>query len=84
MIYYAATRPIAMETSNHVLKPLSYDSNQAFLIVNLYIYISNDVPLPVSPLFDHHRLRLVFNNSKNNRKPTYTWKLNYSLLHGTF
>ena len=25
-------------------------------------------------LSDHHRLRLDFNN-KNNRKPTYTWKL---------
>ena len=27
-------------------------------------------------LSDHHGLRLVFNNNKNNRKPTYTWKLN--------
>jgi hypothetical protein len=24
----------------------------------------------------HHRLRLTFNNNINNRKPTYTWKLN--------
>ena len=31
-------------------------------------------------LSDHHRLRLVFNNNKNNRKPTYTWKLNNALL----
>jgi exonuclease III len=31
-------------------------------------------------LSDHHDLRLVFNNSKNYRKPTYTWKLNNSLL----
>ena len=30
-------------------------------------------------LSDHHRLRLVFNN-KNNRRPTYTWKLNNVLL----
>jgi hypothetical protein len=28
----------------------------------------------------HHRLRLVFNNI-NNRKPTYTWKLNNTLLN---
>jgi hypothetical protein len=27
-------------------------------------------------LSDYHRLRLVFNSNKNNRKPTYTWKLN--------
>jgi hypothetical protein len=32
-------------------------------------------------LSDHHKLRLVFNNNKNNRKPTYTWKLNNSLLN---
>jgi hypothetical protein len=31
-------------------------------------------------LSGHHGLRLVFNNNKNNRKPTYTWKLNDSLL----
>jgi hypothetical protein len=30
---------------------------------------------------DHHGLRLVFNKSTNNRKPTYTWKLNSDLLN---
>jgi hypothetical protein len=30
-------------------------------------------------LSDHHGLRLVFNSNKNNRKSTYTWKLNNSL-----
>ena len=29
----------------------------------------------------HHRLRLDVNNNKNNRKPTYSWKLNNSLLN---
>jgi hypothetical protein len=29
----------------------------------------------------HHRLRLVFNSNKNNRKPTYTWKLSNALLN---
>jgi hypothetical protein len=33
-------------------------------------------------LSDHHRLRLFFNNNINNRKLTYTWKLNNSLLNG--
>jgi hypothetical protein len=32
-------------------------------------------------LSNHHRLRLVFNNRKNNRNPTYTWKLNNALLN---
>jgi hypothetical protein len=32
-------------------------------------------------LTDHHGPRLVFNNSKNYRKPTYTWKLNNSLFN---
>jgi exonuclease III len=32
-------------------------------------------------LLNHHGLRLVFNNSINNRKPTFTWKLKNSLLN---
>jgi exonuclease III len=32
-------------------------------------------------LSDHHRLRVIFNNNINNRKPTYTWKLNNTLLN---
>jgi hypothetical protein len=31
-------------------------------------------------LSDHHGLRLIINNNINNRKSTYTWKLNNSLL----
>jgi hypothetical protein len=34
-------------------------------------------------LLDHYVLRLVFNNNKNNRKHTYTWKLNNTLLNDT-
>ena len=30
---------------------------------------------------DHHIQSLVFNNNKNNRKPTYTWKMNNTLLN---
>ena len=29
----------------------------------------------------HHGLRLVFNNDKNNGKPTYIWKLNNTPLN---
>jgi exonuclease III len=29
-------------------------------------------------LSDHHRLRMIFNNSINNRNPTFMWKLNYT------
>jgi hypothetical protein len=32
-------------------------------------------------LSDHHGLRLIFNNSINNRKPTFTWKLSNILLN---
>jgi exonuclease III len=34
-------------------------------------------------LSDHHGLRLIFNNNINNRKPTFTWKLNNTLLNDT-
>jgi hypothetical protein len=32
-------------------------------------------------LSDHHELRLIFNNNINNRKPTFPWKLNNTLLN---
>jgi hypothetical protein len=32
-------------------------------------------------LSDHHGLRLIFNKNINNRKPTFTWKLNNTLLN---
>jgi hypothetical protein len=35
-------------------------------------------------LLDHHGLRLTFNNNINNRKPTFMWKLNNTLLNDTF
>ena len=34
-------------------------------------------------LSDHHALRLIFNNNINNRKLTFTWKLNNTLLNDT-
>jgi len=35
-------------------------------------------------LSDHHTLRLVFNNNNNDRKSTYTWKLNNALHNDNF
>jgi hypothetical protein len=35
-------------------------------------------------LSDHHELSLIFNNTINNRKPTYTWKLKNTLLNDNF
>jgi hypothetical protein len=34
-------------------------------------------------LSDHHGLRHIFNNNIDNRKPTFTWKLNNTLLNDT-
>jgi hypothetical protein len=34
-------------------------------------------------LSDHHGLRLIFNNNINNRKPTFTWNQNNTLLNDT-
>jgi exonuclease III len=34
-------------------------------------------------LSDRHKLRLIFNNNTNNRKPTFTWKLKNTLLNDT-
>ena len=32
-------------------------------------------------LSDHHRIRLILNNSINNRKPTFSWMLNSTILN---
>jgi hypothetical protein len=34
-------------------------------------------------LSDLHGQRVIFNNNINNRKPTFTWKLNNTLLNDT-
>jgi exonuclease III len=34
-------------------------------------------------LSDHHVLRLLLNTNKNNRKHTYTWRLNNTVLNDT-
>ena len=34
-------------------------------------------------LSDYYRLRLIINNNINNRKPTFMWKLNNTLLNDT-
>jgi hypothetical protein len=34
-------------------------------------------------LSDHHGVRLIFNNNTINGKPTFTWKLNNTLLNDT-
>jgi hypothetical protein len=47
--------------------------------LNRYKYIEI-IPCILS---DNHRLRLFFNNNINNRKPTFTWKLNNTLLNDT-
>jgi hypothetical protein len=42
-------------------------------------YKNNEI-MPCT-LSDHHRRRLMFNNNINNRRPTYTWKMNNNLLN---
>jgi hypothetical protein len=45
--------------------------------LNKYNYIE----LIPKILSDYHRLRLVFHNNKNNRRPTYMLKLHNSLVN---
>ena len=46
--------------------------------IGLHRYKNIEIILCI--LSDHHGLRLIFNNNINNRKPTFTWKLNNTLL----
>ena len=43
--------------------------------------IGHNIEIVPCILSHHHRLRQIFNNNINNRKPTFTWKLNKTLLH---
>jgi hypothetical protein len=48
--------------------------NKTDHIINHKTGLNRSKKIEITPciLSDHHRLRLVFNNNKNNRKPTYT------------
>jgi hypothetical protein len=43
----------------------------------------NKIEIILCMLSDDHGLRLVFNDNKSNRKSTYTWKLNNTLLNNS-
>ena len=55
-------------------------------IINHKIGLNRYKNIEIIPyiLFDHHRLRLIFYNNINNRKPTFVWKLNNTLLNHSF
>jgi hypothetical protein len=67
-----------------VSKPHSTSSKIDHIIghkTGLHRYKNNEI-IPCI-LSDHHRLRLIFNNNINNRKPTFMWKLNLVLSWNT-
>jgi exonuclease III len=41
----------------------------------------NNIEIIPCILSGHHRPRLIFNNNINNRKPTFTWKMNNTLFN---
>jgi type I site-specific restriction endonuclease len=45
--------------------------------------VTKNIEIVPCILSDHHVLRLIFNNNINNRKPTFMWKLNNTLLNDT-
>ena len=49
------------------------------MVTNIY----KNIEIVPCILSDNHGLRLIFNNKINNRKPTFTWKLNNTLLNDT-
>ena len=54
-------------------------------IINHKIGLNRYKNIEIIPciLSDHHGLKLIFNNNINNRKQTFTWKLNKTLLNDT-
>jgi hypothetical protein len=50
-------------------------------LVDWYCCSSHRLQTLALGLQNHHWLRLIFSNNRKNRKLTYVWKLNYSLIH---
>jgi hypothetical protein len=52
-------------------------------IISLKMSLKQFKKTEIIPFFlsDHYEPGLTFNNNQNNRKPTYQWKLNNSLLN---
>ena len=42
-----------------------------------------NIEIVICILSDHYGIRLIFTNNINNGKPTFTWKLNNTLLNDT-
>ena len=76
-IFHPRTKEYTFFSAPHGIFSKIYDIIGHKTILNQYEKIEI-IPCILS---DHHGLRLVFKNSKNYRKPIYTWKLNNSLLN---
>jgi hypothetical protein len=67
-------------SSQHLMEPSNIDH-----IIGHKTGLNRYKNIEIVPciLSDHHVLRLILNNSINNRRPTFTWKLNNTLLNDT-
>jgi hypothetical protein len=77
-------RTIHAKTKEYTLFSASHDTfSKIDHIIGHKIGLNRYKKLEIIPciLSDHHGLRLVFNSNKNNRKLTYTWKLNNTLFN---
>jgi hypothetical protein len=45
------------------------------------LLLSKKIKITLCILSEHHRLKLVFKNSRNTRNPAHLWELNNSLLN---
>jgi hypothetical protein len=53
------------------------------MIHHFFLKVKVNIEIVPCILSDHQGLRLFFNNNINNGKPTFTWKLNNTLLNDT-
>jgi hypothetical protein len=74
-IFYSKTK--GYTSSQHLMEP------SPKLNIGQQMGLSRYKNIEIIPctLSGHHRLRLIFNNSINNRKPIYMWKLNNTQLN---
>ena len=65
-------------SSQHLMEPSPKLS--IYLVTKTGLNRYKNIEIVPCILSDHHGLRLIFNNNINNGNPTFTWKLNNTLL----
>jgi hypothetical protein len=76
-IFYPKTKGYTFFSASHG----TFSKTDYIIGHEICLHRYKNIEIVPSILSDHHGLRLILNNNINNRNPTFTWKLNNTLLN---